>query len=51
MFITALEFLDHETTKHEIFYDKNIDILIKPKPVKLRQIEDSLLSQVCNETF
>lgn len=49
MFITALEFLDHETTKHEIFYDKNIDILIKP--VKLRQIEDSLLSQVCNETF
>jgi DNA-binding NtrC family response regulator len=49
MFITAFEFLDHEISKHEIFYDKNIDILIKP--VKLRQIEDSLLSLVHNETF
>ena len=49
MFITAFEFLDHEISKHEIFYDKNIDILIKP--VKLRQIEDSLLSLIHNETF
>lgn len=48
MFITAFEFLDHEISKHEVFYD-NIDILIKP--VKLRQIEDSLLSLVRNETF
>ncbi|HEY7695295.1 MAG TPA: response regulator [Nitrososphaeraceae archaeon] len=42
MFITAFEFLEHEITKHNIFYDKNIEILIKP--VKLRQIEDSLLN-------
>lgn len=49
MFITAFEFLDHEISKHEIFYDKNIDILIKP--VKLRQIEDSLLSLVHSDTF
>jgi DNA-binding NtrC family response regulator len=42
MFITAFEFLEHEITKHDIFYDKNIEILIKP--VKLRQIEDSLLN-------
>ncbi|HKQ22011.1 MAG TPA: response regulator [Nitrososphaeraceae archaeon] len=40
LFITAFEFLDHEISKHDIFYDKNIEILIKP--VKLRQIEDSL---------
>jgi DNA-binding NtrC family response regulator len=30
MFITTFEFLDHEISKHEIFYDKNIDVLIKP---------------------
>jgi DNA-binding NtrC family response regulator len=42
MFITAFEFLDHEISKHDIFYDKNIEILIKP--VKLRQIEDSVES-------
>ena len=41
MFITAFEFLEFEISKHDIFYDKNIEILIKP--VKLRQIEDSLL--------
>ena len=40
LFITAFEFLDHEISKHDIFCDKNIEILIKP--VKLRQIEDSL---------
>jgi DNA-binding NtrC family response regulator len=49
MFITAFEFVDYEISKHEIFYDKNIDILIKP--VKLRQIEDSLLSLVHSDTF
>lgn len=48
VFITAFEFLDHEISKHDIFYDKNIDVLIKP--VKLRQIEDSLLNLVSNET-
>lgn len=48
MFITAFEFLDHEISKHDIFFDKNIDILIKP--VKLRQIEDSLLNLTSNQT-
>lgn len=48
MFITAFELLDHEISKHDIFSDKNIEVLIKP--VKLRQIEDSLLSLVRNET-
>jgi DNA-binding NtrC family response regulator len=48
MFITAFEFLDHEISKHDIFYDKNIEILIKP--VKLRQIEDSLLNLTSNQT-
>ena len=42
MFITAFEFLEHEISKHNIFNDKNIEILIKP--VKLRQIEDCLLN-------
>jgi len=49
MFITAFEFLDHEISKHNIFYDKNIEILIKP--VKLRQIEDSLLNLMSQKTF
>ena len=48
MFITAFEFLDHEISKHDIFYDKNIEILIKP--VKLRQIEDYLLNLTSNQT-
>ncbi|HEX7274636.1 MAG TPA: response regulator [Nitrososphaeraceae archaeon] len=47
MFITAFEFLDHEISKHGIFSDKSIEVLIKP--VKLRQIEDSLLNLVRNE--
>lgn len=42
MFITAFEFLEHEISKHNIFNDKNIEILIKP--VKLRQLEDCLLN-------
>jgi len=48
MFLTAFEFLDHEISKHDIFFDKNIEILIKP--VKLRQIEDSLLNLTSNQT-
>jgi DNA-binding NtrC family response regulator len=49
MFITAFEFLDHEVSKYDIFYKKNIEILIKP--VKLRQIEDSLSNLMSRETF
>jgi hypothetical protein len=49
MFLTAFEFLDHEISKHDIFFDKNIEILIKP--VKLRQIEDSLLNLTNNQTI
>ena len=40
MFITAFELLEKEITKHDIFYDKNIDVLIKP--VKLGQIQNSI---------
>lgn len=49
LFITAFEFLDHEISKYDIFYKKNIEILIKP--VKLRQIEDSLSSLISREIF
>jgi len=49
LFITAFEFLDHEVSKYDIFYKKNIEILIKP--VKLRQIEDSLSNLMRRETF
>ena len=49
MFISAFEFLDREILKHDIFCDKNIEILIKP--VKLRQIEDSLVNLMSHETF
>jgi len=41
IFITAFEFLDREISKHDIFYDKNIDVLLKP--VKLNQIQNSLV--------
>ena len=41
VFITAFEMLEKEISKHDAFYDKNIDILIKP--VKLKRIQDSLL--------
>lgn len=41
VFITAVELLDQEISKHNIFCDKNIRVLTKP--VKLRQIQDSLL--------
>ncbi|HKX20207.1 MAG TPA: response regulator [Nitrososphaeraceae archaeon] len=40
IFITAFELLEQEITKHNIFYDKNIDVLIKP--VKLGQIQNSI---------
>ena len=40
IFITAFELLEQEITKHDIFYDKNIDVLIKP--VKLGQIQNSI---------
>jgi len=42
IFITAFEFLDREISKHDIFYDKNIDVLLKP--VKLNQIQNSLVN-------
>ncbi len=42
VFITGVELLDQEISKHEIFCDKNIDVLLKP--VKLNQIQDSLLT-------
>ena len=41
MFITAFELLEKEISKHDIFYDKDIDVLIKP--VKLGQIQNSLI--------
>ena len=42
VFITAVELLDQEISKHDIFSGKNIQVLTKP--VKLRQIQDSLLN-------
>ncbi|MFZ0316743.1 MAG: response regulator [Nitrososphaeraceae archaeon] len=42
MFITAFELLAKEISKHDIFYDKNIDVLLKP--VKLDQIQNSLIN-------
>ncbi len=42
VFITGVELLDQEISKHEIFCDKNIDVLLKP--VKLNRIQDSLLT-------
>jgi hypothetical protein len=42
MFITAFVLLEQEISKHDIFYNKNIDVLIKR--VKLNQIQNSLKS-------
>ena len=42
MFITGFELLNDEISKHDIFYGKNINILIKP--VRLGQLEDSLVN-------
>jgi DNA-binding NtrC family response regulator len=44
IFITAFELLRKEISKRDIFYDKNIDVLIKP--VKLSQIQNSLINLV-----
>ena len=42
MFITAFVLLEQEISKQDIFYDKNIDVLIKP--VRLYQIQNSLMN-------
>lgn len=42
IFITAFEIFKKELSKHEIFRDKKIDVLIKP--IKLNRIQNSLLS-------
>ena len=42
IFITAFELLRKEISKRDIFYEKNIDVLIKP--VKLSQIQNSLIN-------
>jgi DNA-binding NtrC family response regulator len=44
LFITADEYQHREISKNPIFYDKNIEILLKP--VKLDQIESSMLNLV-----
>ena len=46
IFITAFELLEKEISKHDIFYDKNIDVLIKP--VKLGQIQNSITNLLSN---
>jgi len=47
MFITGFELLNDEISKHDIFYGKNINILIKP--VRLGQLEDSLVNLLSNK--
>ena len=42
IFITAVELLNQEISKHNILTDKNIDLLLKP--VKLIEIQNSLLN-------
>jgi len=42
IFVTAVELLEQKISKHDIFYDKNIDILLKP--VKLDPIQNSLIN-------
>jgi DNA-binding NtrC family response regulator len=42
LFITAYEPLYREISKNPIFYDKNLEILLKP--VKLDQIESAMLN-------
>lgn len=42
IFITGVELLEQEIAKHDIFTDKNIDLLLKP--VKLIEIQNSLLN-------
>ena len=47
IFITSFELLNQEISKHDIFYDKNIDVLIKP--VKLNEIQKSVLNLVSSK--
>jgi two-component system cell cycle response regulator CpdR len=42
IFITGVELLDQEISKHDIFTDKNIDLLVKP--VKLIEIQNCLVN-------
>jgi two-component system, response regulator PdtaR len=42
IFITGFELLEQEISKHNIFTDKNIDLLIKP--FKLIEIQNSILN-------
>lgn len=44
LFITAYELLHKEISKNPIFYNKNIQVLVKP--VKLDKIESTILSLV-----
>lgn len=44
IFLTAFELMENEISKHDIFYRKNIDILIKP--VKLHDIKNSIFKLV-----
>ena len=44
IFITAFELVRQEILKRDIFYGKNIDVLIKP--VKLYHIQNSLISLI-----
>ena len=47
IFITAFELINQEISKHDIFYDKNIDVLVKP--VKLGQIQNSISNLVSSK--
>jgi DNA-binding NtrC family response regulator len=49
LFITAYEPLYRKVSKNPIFYDKNIEILLKP--AKLDQIENSMLNLVNKKRF
>ncbi|MFN2435234.1 MAG: hypothetical protein ABR515_07650 [Nitrososphaeraceae archaeon] len=42
LFITAYENLQKEISKNPIFYDKNVQVLLKP--VKLDKIEDVMVN-------
>ncbi|HXV87526.1 MAG TPA: response regulator [Nitrososphaeraceae archaeon] len=44
IFITASEMLEKELSKHDIFCDKKMDVLIKP--IKLNRIQNSLLNHL-----
>ena len=45
IFITAFELVKKEISKRDIFKDKNVDVLIKP--VKLSQIQNSIMTLLC----